>query len=312
MKTPRFSASALALISLLAAAPLAQAQSLADGSAQRPLRVLLIPADGGTESGTKADYAPIFNAITRSTGLHFQLTVGQSYGAVVEGMCNQLAEVAFLGPVSYVQAHDRQCAQLLAVGVQKGESAYYAAMFAKADSPISSLADLKGKRAAFGDVNSASSFTFQVASMLKDGMNPAKDLAALQLTGSHASSLAALVQGQVDAAALSFDSFDKAVRQGAVDPKSVKVIFKSEPIPYPPLAMNTRLPEPLKATLKQAFATVHKAPGVTPDMVRGYGGAKLDRFDTEFSEEQFAGPASKMSLLTDEIKGEILDKAAQR
>src|SRR5690606_29119750 len=110
----------------------------------------------------------------------------------------------------------------------------------------------------------------------------------------------------------SFDSFDKAVRQGAVDPQSVKVIFKSEAIPYPPLAMNTKLPEPLKATLKQAFATVHEAPGVTPDMVRGYGGAKLDRYDTEFSEEQVAGPASKMSLLTDEIKGEILEKAAQR
>lgn len=311
MKMLRSCFSALALVSLLTPAA-AQAQSLADGTQDRPLRVLLIPADGGTESGTKADYLPIFNAITRSTGLHFDLTVGQSYGAVVEGMCNQLAEVAFLGPVSYVQAHDRGCAQLLAVGVQKGESSYYAAMFAQADSPINSMADLKGKRAAFGDVNSASSFTFQVASMIKDGMDPAKDLAALHLTGSHASSLAALVQGQVDAAALSFDSFDKAVRQGAVNPKSVKVIFKSEPIPYPPLAMNTQLPEALKKTLKDAFSTVHQAPGVTPEMVRGYGGAKLDRYDTQFSEEQFSGPASKMALLTDEVKGEILAKAAQR
>ena len=78
-----------------------------------PLRVLLIPADGGTESGTKADYLPVFNAIARTTGLHFDLKVGQSYGAVVEGMCNQLADVAFLGPVAYVQAHQRGCAQLL-------------------------------------------------------------------------------------------------------------------------------------------------------------------------------------------------------
>lgn len=62
--------------------------------------------------------------------------------------------------------------------------------------------------------------------MIKGGMDPAKDLAALHLTGSHASSLAALVQEQVDAVALSFDSFDKAVRQRAVDPKSVKVIRK--------------------------------------------------------------------------------------
>ena len=50
------------------------------------LKVLLIPADGGTESGTLADYQPIFNAVSRSTGLTFDLKVAQSYGAVVEGM----------------------------------------------------------------------------------------------------------------------------------------------------------------------------------------------------------------------------------
>ncbi len=302
--------------SLLAAATmLATGQAMAapaDGSSERPLRVLLIPADGGTESGTKADYQPVFNAITRTTGLHFDLKVGQSYGAVVEGMCNQLADIAFLGPVSYVQAHQRNCAQLLAVGVEKGASIYYAAMFARADAPINALTDLRGKRVAFGDINSTSSFTFQVASMLSSGMNPARDLSALYMTGSHAGSLAALVQGQADAAALSFDSFNKAANQGAVDPAKVKVIFKSEPIPYPPLAMNTRLTPELKSALKKAFATVHKAEGVTPDMLRGYGGARLDRFDTEFPEERFSGPATRMALLTDEIKGEILAKAAKR
>ena len=96
----------------------AAAQGVADGSKEHPLRVLLIPADGVTETGTKADYAPVFNAISRTTGLHFDLKVGQSYGAVVEGMCNQLADIAFLGPVSYVQASKRGCAQLLAVTYQ--------------------------------------------------------------------------------------------------------------------------------------------------------------------------------------------------
>lgn len=303
---------ALVVTTMLAATSQAQAQSVASGSKEQPLRVLLIPADGGTESGTLADFQPVFNAVSRATGLNFDLKVGQSYGAVVEGMCNQLAEVAFLGPVSYIQANERGCAELLAVGVSKGESIYYAGMFAKADSPISGLKDLKGKSAAFGDVNSTSSFTFQIAAMLDAGMNPAKDLSAMHLTGSHASSLAALVQGQVDAAALSFDSFNKAVQQKALDPNSVKVIYKSEGIPNPPIAMHTKLPADMKAQLKQAFANVHKAPGVTPEMVRGYGGAKLDRYDTEFSEQEFAGPASKMGLLTDEIKGEILKKSAER
>lgn len=288
------------------------AQGVADGSKERPLRVLLIPADGGTESGTKADYQPVFNAIARTTGLHFDLKVGQSYGAVVEGMCNQLADVAFLGPVAYVQAHQRGCAQLLAVTVEKGTSTYYAGLFAKADSPVKTLQDLKGKRMAFGDVNSASSFTFQMAMMLDAGMDPVKDLAAIRMTGSHANSLAALTQGQVDVAALSFDSYEKAVKQGAVDPRQIKVVAKSIAIPNPPLALNSKLSEPLKAQIKSAFASVHKAPGVTPDMVRGYGGKKVDAFDTNFSEAEFKVAGEKLAMLTDALKGEVLKKAAAR
>jgi phosphonate transport system substrate-binding protein len=303
---------ALLLAATFAAALPLHAQIVADGSKDHPLRVLLIPADGGTESGTKADYAPVFNAITRTTGLTFDIKVGQSYGAVVEGMCNQLADIAFFGPVSYIQAHQRGCAQLLAVGVEKGQSVYYAGMFAKADAPIASVKDLKGKRVSFGDVNSTSSFTFQIAMMLDAGLNPPRDLAAIRMTGSHANSLAALVQGQVDVASLSFESFDKAVNEGAVDPKQIKVVAKSVAIPYPPLAMNTKLPEPLKTTLKDAFAAVNHAPGITPDMVRGYGGGKIDRYDTQFSEDQFKGAADKMALLTDGLKGEILKKASER
>ncbi|MEZ5664574.1 MAG: phosphate/phosphite/phosphonate ABC transporter substrate-binding protein [Burkholderiaceae bacterium] len=304
------SVAALALSAVLPS--VAVAQSVADGSREHPLRVLLIPADGGTEAGTKADYEPVFNAIARTTGLHFDLKVGQSYGAVVEGMCQQLADIAFFGPVSYVQANRRGCAQLLAVGVQKGTSVYYAGMFAKAGSPIASVKDVKGRRMAFGDVNSASSFTFQVSMLMDAGLDPARDLAAVRMTGSHASSLAALVQDQVDVASLSFDSYEKAVKQGAVEPGTIKVIARSMPIPYPPLALNARLPEPLKGRLKAAFATVHKAPGITPDMVRGYGGARVDAYDTQFPEAEFNVAAEKLALLTDELKGRILDKASAR
>ncbi len=78
--------------------------------------------DGGTESGTIADYQPVFNAVSRSTGIKFDLKVAQSYGAVVEAMCGGRADVAFMGPVTYLQAQKRGCAKLLAVGVENGQS----------------------------------------------------------------------------------------------------------------------------------------------------------------------------------------------
>lgn len=303
----RFLALLIAFIALQAPAFAAPAPL---GSAQRPLQVVLIPADGGTEDGTKADFLPVFNAVSRSTGLKFTLRVGQSYNAVVEAMCNGSADIAFLGPVSYVQAHQRGCAELLAVAVEKGQSTYYSGIFVRRSSPISRVADLKGKRVAFGDINSTSSFVFPMAMILQAGLDPARSLAAIRMTGSHANSLAALQQGQADAACLSFESFEKAVNQGVVSAADLKVVARSIAIPNPPIGMSTRLPSPLKARLKAAFATVAKAPGVTPDMIRGYGGKKVDGYDTHFPEARYAVAGAMMARIDDALKAEILKKAS--
>jgi len=282
------------------------------GAGPAPLRVVLIPADGGTEDGTKADYQPVFNAVSRMSGLSFEIRVGQSYGAVVEAMCSGVADIAFVGPVTYIQAKARGCAELLAVGVEKGHSIYYAGIFTSKNSTIHTLADLKGKRVAFGDINSTTSFLFPITMLMEAGIEPVRDLARINLAGSHANSLTALTQGHVDAAALSFDSFEKAVNQGAVDATTVRIVAKSISIPYPPIVMNAKLEPELKAKLKASFSEVHKAPGVTPQMVRGYGGKPVDRYDTAFPAAEFDIAAQKMVKLDDALKAEILKKASER
>src|SRR6185436_16453789 len=119
-------------------------------------------------------------------------------------------------------------------------------------------------------------------------------------------SLKALEQGEVDVAAASFDSFEKAVRQGAVKAGDYRVIAKSMPIPNPPLAMHPKLPAEAKKALRDAFNRVHRAPGVTPDMMRGYGGKKVDRYDAGYSEKAFAVASVMMSKVNDQLKGAML------
>lgn len=282
----------------------------APGSAERPLQVMLIPADGGTESGTRADFAPLFNAVSRETGLQFDLRVGQSYSAVIEAMKGGLIDIAWFGPVSYVQARAAGAAELLAVSVLDGESVYYAGIFVPKDAPMRDIADLRGMRVAFGDINSSSSFAYQVAMMLDAGLDPARDLAAIRITGSHSASLSALAEGLVDAACLSFESYARAVNAGAIDPADFRVLARSEPIPNPPLALHRALPPELKARLRAAFATVHQADGITPEMVRGYGGKRVDRYDADFPEAGFDRPAETLAGIGDGLRAAILRKAA--
>ncbi|CAM5552432.1 hypothetical protein FALB51S_00058 [Frigidibacter albus] len=89
----------------------------ADGSAANPYRVMLVPADGGTEDGTRADFQPLFDAVSQSTGLNFEIRVGQSYAAVIEAICADVVEIAWFGAASYLPAQQRGCAELLAVDV---------------------------------------------------------------------------------------------------------------------------------------------------------------------------------------------------
>lgn len=297
---------------VMMAAPMAAVAAPNDGSAAKPLRVILVPADGGTEDGTKKDFQPIFSAIEQSTGLKFDIKVGQSYGSVVEAMCTGAADIAWYGPVTYLQAKGRGCSELLALAVSKGQSVYYSGLFARTDSGINSVADLKGKKVALGDVNSTSSFAVPVAMMMANGVQPARDLGSINMAGSHANVLKALAEGQVDAGGASFDSFEKAVNANAIDPSKVKVIVKSAAIPYPPLAIHPKVNAGVKAKLRAAFNSIEKLPGITKDQIRGYGGGKVDGYTSNVSEEDMANAGKLFEMVTDQVKQDIMKKASAR
>lgn len=285
------------------------AANLADGSKENPLRVLMVPADTGTNDITK-DYAPVFNGITENYGIHFDLRAGASYAAVVEGMCNDQADIAWYGAVTYGQANDKCGVDLLAVDVKKGDASYYSGIFVAKNSGIKKIGDLKGKSMAFGSPSSTSSFNFPVAMLIADGVDPVKDLNKVIIAGSHSASLAALAEGKVDAAAASYNSFGKAVQKGAIDASKFKPLAKSQPIPNPPLAMNKKLPENLKNDLRKAFGEIHTK--IDPSKIRGYGGKKVDRYDTQFEEKKIFDALGKLAAVTKELKAEMVDKAGTR
>lgn len=291
------------------AAPTLYAASLPDGSKENPLRVLMVPADTGTNDIT-SDYAPVFDGITKNYGIHFDIKAGNSYAAVVEGMCNNQADIAWFGASTYGEANNKCGVDLLAVDVKKGDSSYFSGIFSRKGSGIKTLKDLKGKSMAFGSTSSTSSFNFPVAMLIAAGVDPVKDLNRVIIAGSHSASLAALSAGQVDAAAASYNSFGKAVKKGAIDPEKFEPLAKSQPIPNPPLAMNKGLPGNLKEKLRVAFNNIHTK--IDPAKIRGYGGKKVDRYDANFDEQKIFDALAKLGAVTKTVKEGMIDRAGQR
>ena len=285
------------------------AAQLPDGTKEHPLRVLMVPADTGTDDITK-DYGPVFNGITKHYGIHFDIKAGSSYAAVVEGMCNNQADVAWYGASSYGEANEKCGVDLLAVDVKKGDSVYYSGIFTRKGNGIKSLKDLKGKRIAFGSPSSTSSFNFPVAMLIAAGLDPVKDFKKIVISGSHSASLAALAEGRVDAAAASYNSFGKAVKKGAINANKFKPLAKSQPIPNPPLAMNKHLNSDTKSTLRKAFNNIHNL--ISADKIRGYGGKKVDRYDANFDEKKIYAALSKLGAVTKQVKVGMIYKAGQR
>lgn len=283
--------------------------SLPDGSKENPLRVLMIPADTGSNDITQ-DYKPVFNGITKNYGIHFDIKAGSSYSAVVEGLCNNQADIAWLGASTYGEANEKCGVDLLAVDVKKGNSSYHSGIFTRKNNGIKSLKDLKGKSMAFGSTSSTSSFNFPVAMLIADGVDPVKDLNKVIIAGSHSASLAALAEGKVDAAAASYNSFGKAVKKGAIDPSKFQPLAKSQPIPNPPMAMNKDLNSDLKKKLREAFNNIHTK--IDPAKIRGYGGKKVDRYDANFEEKKIFDALAKLGAVTKEVKAGMVDKAGQR
>ena len=97
-----------------------------------------------------------------------------------------------------------------------------------------------------------------------------------------------------------------------IDPAKVKVVVKSVPIPYPPIAVHPKVSNAIKAKLRDAFNNVDKLPGVTKDQIRGYGGGKVDGYTAKVSEQDMANAGKMFDQVTDQVKTDIMKKASAR
>ena len=77
-----------------------------------------------------------------------------------------------------------------------------------------------------------------------------------------------------------------------------------------------RIPLPSKRSLdfilshNKAFGEIHTK--IDPAKIRGYGGKKVDRYESNFDVQKIFDALKKLSAVTDQVKAEMLDKASQR
>ena len=86
-------------------------------------------------------------ALAESTGLEVVPRGVWHYHHLLEGLADREIDIVWLPPILALRATANGRVVPIALPVHNGVSAYHSALFARADSPLRAMADLKGVRA---------------------------------------------------------------------------------------------------------------------------------------------------------------------
>jgi phosphonate transport system substrate-binding protein len=206
---------ALLTCSLLAFGTLAHAQQV--------FRVTTIPEEAATEQVRK--FGPIVKYLEGKLGMKVEFTPVSDYPAAVEALVGTKVDLVWFGGFTHVQANIRSGGKIIPIAQREEDTKFQSVFIAKTDSGIKKLDDLKGKQFSFGSQSSTSGHLMPRSFLLQAKIDPDKDFRRVAYSGAHDATIASVVSGKVDAAALDITVWRKFVAENRVDTKVVDVFF---------------------------------------------------------------------------------------
>lgn len=174
---------------------------------------------------------PVMDYLTEATPYTFELKLSSNYLETIAMLKDGRVQIAALGDVSFAEI----CEAFDAVPILKplnrhGEPYYHSAIIVTAGSDIRTLADLKGKKFAFGDLHSTSGNLIPRDFLHRHGIT-LFDLGGYNNLESHDAVARAVLKGHFDAGAVQ----DSVAEQYQI--RGLKILALSEPIPAAPLVV---------------------------------------------------------------------------
>jgi len=189
------------------------------------VKVGMVPDAGATQISIE-EKAPLRDYLAKAVGSKVELIIPTNYNATVEALGNGSLDFAYLGALTYVKAHERY--NVIPLVQRSADKNFHSLFIAQAGSAIQKLADCKGKRFAFGDINSTSGHLIPFDEMKKAGINADEDM-QIRYTGSHAATVKAVEGGAADAGALDETVYRSMISEGKVDGSKVRIFATSPP-----------------------------------------------------------------------------------
>ncbi|MBA4260764.1 MAG: putative selenate ABC transporter substrate-binding protein [Comamonadaceae bacterium] len=242
---------------LLTCAVLATTGIASLAQAQQVLRVTTIPEEAATEQIRK--FTPLASYLEQAMGMKVEFTPVNDYPAAVEALVNKKVDVVWFGGFTHVQANLRSGGKIVPLAQREEDTRFQSVFIAKTDSGIKTLADMKGKQISFGSQSSTSGHLMPRSFLLAANINPEKDFRRIAYSGAHDATIASVVSGKVDAAALDITVWRKFVTENRVDTKAVDVFYTTPGYFNYNWSVHADMPAEQQARLKAALLALNPA-----------------------------------------------------
>ena len=242
---------------LTMAAALLLAPGLSPASAQtKPEKLVVGLLPGESAPAVMRLNEPLRAYLEKRLGIPVEIAVGASYAATGEALRFGRIDIAYLGPVTYILRS--RAAKLEPFARPSHEvvgPAFQAVVIVPADSAAQSLRDLKGGEVAFGDPASTSGTWVPRYQLLEAGLVSGRDY-TMRVLGAHDAVALAVSNRKVAAGGLSMPIYNRLLKEGKIDPKTVRVLAASPAIPEYMWTFREGLDPAFKEEIRKAFITV--------------------------------------------------------
>lgn len=193
-------------------------------------------------------YLPFLKYLELETGYRFKLHFTKKDSTIGDDLGANRVQFAAMGAMGYLKAESRYKVISIAQGVNlHSNNEYRSFLVVKPDSPLQTLADIKGKRMAFGD--KASTQGHLIPRIILDQQElQLSDLAEYIYTGSHQKCAEAVLTGKSDICGMQDTLAETMVNQGLL-----RALHRSSYFPASGIVANAQVPTEVVEQVKQAL-----------------------------------------------------------
>lgn len=214
------------------------------------LKVALLPDENA--SALIKRNQPLKEYLEAQLGKKVELIVTTDYSSMIEAMRFGRIDLAYFGPLSYVLARTKSEIEPFAAMVTDGKPTYRSVVIGNVKAGVNSLADIKGRKMAYGDRASTSSHLIPKTMLKEAGLVHDRDYQQ-HFLGAHDAVAVNVANGNADAGALSEVIWNSLVERKLVDASKVKVLGYSKEYPQYPWTMRSDLAPALKEKARKAM-----------------------------------------------------------